>query len=133
VSESQPKPPVPVVVAVDDELTAGIIEAALASAGHRVLRARHGAHALKILDRTEARVVILDLNTARRAGLEVLRNLQGHQARGAMRVLALTVQSRGDAEDEARRAGADDFLMRPFNPTELVSRVELLYRRTAAA
>lgn len=131
--ESRPESRLPVVIAIDDDLTGGIVEASLTSAGYAVIRAQHGAHVLKVLKKNKARVVVLDLNTARRNGLEVLRLLQSHQARGDMRVLALTIQSRAVAEDEARAAGADDFLMRPFNPGELVQRVGQLYARVAAA
>ena len=123
----------PIILAVDNELTAGIIEATLRQAGYTVLRALHGAHALKVVKKNKARVVILDLNTSRRTGLEVIRYLQSHEARDSMGVLVLTVQNRKDAEDDAREAGADDFLMRPFNPGELVQRVSQLYSRGSAA
>ena len=123
----------PVILAVDNELTAGIIEATLGHAGYKVLRALHGAHALKVVQKNKAKVVILDLNTSRRTGLEVIRYLQSHAARDSMGVLVLTVQNRKDAEDDAREAGADDFLMRPFNPGELVERVGQLYSRGNAA
>ena len=131
--ESKSDQAFPVIVAVDDDLTAGIIEACLRDAGYPVLRAQHGVHALKIVNKNKVRVVILDLNTSRRTGLEVIRLLRTHEARDFMRVLALTVQNRSDAEDDAREAGADDFLMRPFNPGELVRRVDRLYSRVAAA
>jgi DNA-binding response OmpR family regulator len=123
----------PVVVAVDDDLTAGIIEGSLGAAGYTVLRALNGAHALKVVNKNKARVVILDLNTSRRAGLELIRLLQSHDSREFMRVLALTVQRRRGAEEEAREAGADDFLLRPFNPGELLQKVERLYAPVAAA
>ena len=123
----------PVVVAVDDDLTAGIIEGALDAAGYTVLRALNGAHALKIVQKNKAKVVVIDLNTSRRTGLELNRLLQGHESREFMRVLALTVQQRGEAEEEAREAGADDFLQRPFNPRELVERVDRLCEPVVAA
>ena len=123
----------PVVVAVDDDLTAGIIEGSLGAAGYTVLRALNGAHAQKIVNKNKAKVIVIDLNTSRRTGLELIRLLQAHEARQFMRVLALTVQQRGDAEEEAREAGADDFLLRPFNPRELVERVNRLYEPVAAA
>lgn len=123
----------PVVVAVDDQFTAAIIEASLDAAGYTVLRALNGAHALKIVQKNRAKVVVIDLNTSRRTGLELIRLLQGHESREFMRVLALTVQKRGEAEEEARGAGADDFLLRPFNPRELVERVNRLYEPVVAA
>lgn len=136
-SRAVPAPPSaqrsPVIVALDDELTAGIIEGSLRAAGYPVLRALHGAHALKIVNKNKARVVILDLNMSRRTGLEVIRFLQSHVSRDFLRVLALTVQNRKNAEDDAREAGADDFLMRPFDPGELVRKVDRLYSRLAIA
>ena len=123
----------PVIVAVDDELTAVIIEASLQGAGYPVLRALHGAHALKIVNKNKARVVIVDLNTSRRTGLEVIRYLQSHVSRDFLRVMALTVQNRSDAEEDAREAGADDFLMRPFDPNDLVRKVDRLFSRLAIA
>src|SRR5688500_2087107 len=78
VAKPNPDQAFPVVVAVDDDLTAGIIEASLKTAGYRVLRALNGSHALKIINKNAARVVILDLNTSRRTGLELIRLMQAH-------------------------------------------------------
>jgi DNA-binding response OmpR family regulator len=123
----------PVIVAVDDELTAGIVEATLRASGYPVLRALHGAHALKIVNKNKARVVIVDLNTSRRTGLEVIRFLQGHGSRDFLRVMAISVQNRSEAEEDAREAGADDFLLRPFDPGDLVRKVDRLFSRLATA
>ena len=128
---SEPFPAV--VVAVDDELAAGIIESSLCDAGHRVIRARHGAEVLQLVAADDAHIVVVDFNTARRSGLEVIRLLQRHRRRAQLRILALTVQGRGLAEHDARDAGADDFLMRPFNPGDLVVKIDRLFSRVAAA
>lgn len=128
---SQPSPAV--VVAVDDELAAGITESALRDAGYRVIHARHGAEVLKLVASDEARVVVVDFNTSRRGGLEVIRLLQRRPRPAQLRILALTVQGRGLAEHDARHAGADDFLMRPFNPGDLVDKVDRLFSRVTAA
>ena len=72
-------------------------------------------------------MVILDLRLPGRSGLDVLRNLR---ARGFERpVLVLTAQDAVDAKVETLRAGADDYVTKPFAFEELLARVEALARR----
>jgi DNA-binding response OmpR family regulator len=75
-------------------------------------------------------VVVLDMRLPGRSGLEVLRNLR---ARGFERpVLVLTAQDAVDAKVETLRAGADDYVTKPFAFEELLARVEALARRPRA-
>ncbi|MFM9012037.1 MAG: response regulator, partial [Gemmatimonadota bacterium] len=75
-------------------------------------------------------LVILDLRLPGRPGPEVLRNLR---ARGFERpVLVLTAQDAVDAKVETLRAGADDYVTKPFAFEELLARVEALARRPRA-
>ncbi len=72
-------------------------------------------------------LVVLDMRLPGRSGLEVLRNLR---ARGFERpVLVLTAQDAVDAKVETLRAGADDYVTKPFAFEELLARVEALARR----
>ena len=72
-------------------------------------------------------LVVLDMRLPGRSGLEVLRNLR---ARGFERpVLVLTAQDAVDAKVETLRAGADDYVTKPFAFEELLARVEALGRR----
>jgi DNA-binding response OmpR family regulator len=117
----------PIVVAIDDDLAAGIVESLLKSAGYPVVRAERAGQLLTLATRHRAQVAILDLNSSHRTGLEVLRRLRSGEGRG-LRVLALTVQTRAGLEDEARLAGADAFLTRPFDPADLIESVARLSR-----
>jgi two-component system copper resistance phosphate regulon response regulator CusR len=75
-------------------------------------------------------LVILDLRLPGRPGPEVLRNLR---ARGFERpILVLTAQDAVDAKVETLRAGADDYVTKPFAFEELLARVEALARRPRA-
>ena len=75
-------------------------------------------------------LVILDMRLPRRSGLEVLNTLR---ARGFERpVLVLTAQDAVDAKVETLRAGADDYVTKPFAFEELLARVEALARRPQA-
>lgn len=75
-------------------------------------------------------LVVLDLRLPNRSGKEVLRNLR---ARGFEKpVLVLTAQDAVDAKVETLRAGADDYVTKPFAFEELLARVEALARRPRA-
>jgi two-component system copper resistance phosphate regulon response regulator CusR len=72
-------------------------------------------------------LIVLDMRLPGRSGLQVLKNLR---ARGFERpVLVLTAQDAVDAKVEALRAGADDYVTKPFAMEELLARVEALSRR----
>ncbi len=75
-------------------------------------------------------LVVLDLRLPNRSGQEVLRNLR---ARGFEKpILVLTAQDAVDAKVETLRAGADDYVTKPFAFEELLARVEALARRPRA-
>ncbi len=75
-------------------------------------------------------IVVLDMRLPGRSGLDVLRNLR---SRGFERpVLVLTAQDAVDAKVETLRAGADDYVTKPFAFEELLARVEALARRPRA-
>jgi two-component system, OmpR family, response regulator len=75
-------------------------------------------------------LVVLDMRLPGRSGIEVLRNLR---AKGFERpVLVLTAQDAVDAKVETLRAGADDYVTKPFAFEELLARVEALARRPRA-
>jgi two-component system copper resistance phosphate regulon response regulator CusR len=75
-------------------------------------------------------LIVLDMRLPGRTGMEVLHNLR---ARGYERpVLVLTAQDAVDAKVKALRAGADDYVTKPFAFEELLARVEALARRPRA-
>jgi two-component system copper resistance phosphate regulon response regulator CusR len=75
-------------------------------------------------------VIVLDMRLPGKSGMEVLHDLRG---RGFEKpVLVLTAQDAVDAKVDALRAGADDYVTKPFALEELLARVEALARRPAA-
>ena len=115
-----------VLVAEDDARTAASLRLYLEHAGHRVVVAEDGEAALAAAERERPDVVVLDWMLPRRDGLEVCRALR---ASSPVPILMLT--ARGLEEDKLRALyqGADDYVVKPFSPREVVARVHAALRR----
>lgn len=113
-------------IAEDDNVTARLTTEVLRRAGFTVVRASNGEAALEELERHHPRVMILDINMPQRDGLEVLRIVRRNLECAGTRILVLSGHAQADVEDRARRDGADDYLVKPFAPKDLVDRVRRL-------
>ena len=116
-------------VVEDDASIRRALVDALAYAGYSVSEAPTGEEALDLASRGAFDLVLLDVMLPGIDGFEVLRGLRSAQAR--LPVIMLT--ARGAEEDRVRglRGGADDYVVKPFSPGELVARVEAVLRRSA--
>jgi two-component system copper resistance phosphate regulon response regulator CusR len=86
-----------------------------------------GAEALRLMTATAYDLVILDLRLPGMTGLEILRTLRDRGL--TMPVLVLTAQDGVEFKVDALRAGADDYVTKPFAFDELLARIEALSRR----
>lgn len=121
-----------VVVAEDDDLTATILEHRLKKEGFRILRFHDGAEAYEGAIRERASLILLDIKMPGMDGLEVLARLRRVPAYERVPIVMLT--SIGSESDIVRafREGADDYVLKPFSPIELVARVKSLLARHSA-
>jgi two-component system response regulator QseB len=111
----------------DDEMIAAGMSEGLRRAGYTVDQARDGREAELALMGAPYDLVLLDLGLPRKSGLEVLR---GVRARGnAVPVLIVTARDAVSDRVEGLDAGADDYLIKPFDLDELAARVRALLRR----
>lgn len=118
---------VPVLVVEDDERLGRQVADTLAAAGFSPTWVRDGARAMR-LDPTAFRLVVLDLMLPGAHGFDVLKRF-----REASDVPVLVLTARDDTHDKVRglRLGADDYVVKPFWPDELLARVEARLRRPA--
>ena len=108
----------------DDELAGEIVRDVLTQAGHLVGVIGHGTLAFETIVFKKPELVILDRSLPGMPGMEILRRLRQTPATYLIPILMLTGK-RGEAPaDEALGAGADDYLVKPFEPEDLVQRVE---------
>ena len=116
-----------ILVIEDERQLARHLSGTLTRQGHTVLAQNDGALGLEMALRESPDLVVLDLGLPGMDGLQVLARL--HEAGCPARVLILT--ARGEIEDRVKglKAGADDYLTKPFSMEEMVARVEALGRR----
>ena len=119
-----------ILVVEDEPQLRALLRLYLEREGHRVTDAGDGASALAAFEADAADLVVLDLMLPAMQGETVLAEL-----RSSDRVpVLITSAKRTDAERIAGlRAGADDYLAKPFNPHELTARVAAILRRVAPA
>ncbi|MFO1208593.1 MAG: response regulator transcription factor [Amaricoccus sp.] len=113
----------------DDQMIAGALERACGAAGMDVDWARDGEDGEAALLEGSHAIVLLDLGLPLRDGTELLASLR----RGGGRVPLIVISARDDVESRVRSLdlGADDYLVKPFETTELLARMRALLRRQA--
>ena len=118
-----------VLVVEDDALLGDAIQAGLKQSGYAVDWMKDGVSAEQALATEPYAAVVLDLGLPRLSGLEVLRRLRSRNA--PLPVLILTAMDTVDDRIKGLDAGADDYLVKPFDMGELAARLRALIRRAS--
>jgi DNA-binding response OmpR family regulator len=119
------------VLVVDDEPTIlDVVGRYMERAGYETYRAADGPEALRLAAEHRPDLVVLDLMLPGIDGIEVMRQL--HEAPGP-RIAVILLTARGEESDRlvGLRDGADDYVVKPFSPKELVARVDAVLRRVS--
>jgi DNA-binding response OmpR family regulator len=116
------------ILIVDDEREiADLIDIYLKNEGFATEKAYNGEEALLCYEREPFDLVILDIMMPKMDGLEVCRRLRRDQA---VPILMLSAKAEDMDKIMGLMTGADDYMIKPFNPLELIARVRSLLRRT---
>lgn len=119
------------VLVVEDELSiARIVRDYLERAGFKVSQVADGNAALASVRGSKPDLIVLDLGLPGRDGLDVLR-----EVRRTSTIPSIILTARGEETDRivGLELGADDYIVKPFSPKELVARVRAVFRRSEAA
>jgi putative two-component system response regulator len=111
-----------ILVVDDDEIGLAVVTNALAHAGHDVVTAGNGEEALAVLRRDDIRLMITDWEMPVLDGLDLCRAIRRRDG-GYVYVILLTSHGSSAAIVTGMSAGADDFIVKPFNQAELMARV----------
>jgi DNA-binding response OmpR family regulator len=117
------------ILVVDDEPTIGdVVSRYLERAGYTTRVAGDGDHALALHGEKAADLIVLDLMLPGVDGLEVMRRIRSDRSK---RPAIILLTAKGEESDRivGLRLGADDYVVKPFSPAELVARVDAVLRR----
>ena len=120
------------ILVVDDEPSiVEVVGLYLQREGYRVTVARDGQAALEAVRRERPDLIVLDLMLPKMDGLEITRRLRGH---GDVTIPIRMLTAKREEMDRilGLELGADDYVVKPFSPMELVSRVKAVLRRVTA-
>lgn len=115
-----------IILADDDPFIGGALRAILEPAGYVVGVVPDGVAALAAIKLKSPDLAILDVNMPGLSGTEVVRQLRSSNEAYAVPILMLTTLAHEADVQIALRAGADDYLTKPFDPDQLLARVDRL-------
>ena len=119
-----------VVIAEDDRDIRELVELILEEDGFATVPVSDGLGALNACRAKSPDVLLLDVSMpGELTGLEVCRRIRADEDLGGVRVMLLTARAREQDVNAGYAAGADDYLVKPFTPSELTRRIEELLRR----
>jgi DNA-binding response OmpR family regulator len=116
------------IVVIDDELSVQeVVKAYLEKDGYDVSVAGNGAEGLALAERADPALIVLDLMLPDISGEEICSEIR---SRSDVPILMLTAKAGEEERVTGLTSGADDYLVKPFSPRELVARVHAVLRRT---
>lgn len=117
-----------ILIMEDDEMTAELIEFLLKRQGHDVKVAADGAQGEQLLGEWQPELVVLDVLMPFVDGFTVLKNIRSNTNTQDLPVLMLTAKTGEKDIVQALDMGANDYLVKPFQPAELLARINRLSR-----
>ena len=120
------EPDAHILIVDDDERIRSLLQKFLARHGYWVTQARDAAHARRILEGLAFDLIVVDVMMPGEDGLSLTRALR---EKDKTPILLLTAQAGADDRIAGLEVGADDYLSKPFEPRELVLRINAILRR----
>jgi DNA-binding response OmpR family regulator len=118
-----------VLVVEDDPVILRLLEVNFEMEGFRVLLAHDGADAVEVTRRERPDVVVSDVMMPGTSGLDLVEALKGDPDTAAIPVVMLSAKAQAADVQAGLEAGADDYITKPFEPVDLVDRVNGLLAR----
>jgi CheY-like chemotaxis protein len=122
--------PRPSVLIVDDEATTRtLVRLLLERDGYRVFEAFNGKHALDIAAAQDVDLFVMDLLMPELDGYGAILALRHQERHAATPIVVVTTEEGPIVERQVLDLGADDYILKPFEPTNLTSRIKAAFRR----
>lgn len=115
-----------ILVVDDDKEIVGAIEIYLKKEGYNIVKAYNGNQAIEMIQKMEIHLIILDIMMPEKDGIETLEEIRKDKS---IPVILLSAKSEDYDKIGGLNSGADDYITKPFNPLELIARVNSNLRR----
>jgi DNA-binding response OmpR family regulator len=116
------------ILAVDDEAThLHLLQTVLRAEGFEVLTAEDGHTALDVAKRNHLDLIILDVSMPQLSGWDVLQRLRMDSSTSSTPVFIVTARAQKSDVEQGRGLGADDYITKPFDPMDLVTRIRQFF------
>ncbi len=112
----------------DDQRNVRLVESILKANGYRVVSAFDGEEALRLVEAERPDLLLLDVMMPKMSGLELCRRLKSRYETRLLPIVMVTALNSLEDKVQALEMGADDFLSKPINKTELLARVRSILR-----
>ena len=113
-----------ILVADDEEDIKSVLEMFLDVAGYDVVSAYDGLDAIEKIKESKPDLVLMDIMMPLIDGIEVVRQMKADDSIKHIPVVMLTAASKSDMVDKAMKAGAHDYIQKPFEPEQVQSLIE---------
>ncbi len=107
----------------DDPDVRDLVEYKLVHNGHEVRTATNGHDALQLVSDTKPDLVLLDVMMPGLSGFDVLARLRGEERTRSLLIVMLTAKAQDADAERGFALGANDYMLKPFSPRELLNRV----------
>jgi diguanylate cyclase (GGDEF)-like protein len=117
-----------ILIVEDDLLSSLVLRKTLEKMGHEIVTAVDGVDAWQRVQQDDIRLVVSDWMMPRMDGLDLCRRIRSRSQRGYIYIFLLTAKQQREDRIEGLRAGADDFLVKPLDRSELMARIHVALR-----
>ncbi|MED0659821.1 response regulator transcription factor [Bacillus smithii] len=117
-----------ILVVDDDPHIRKLLQVILAEEGFTILEAQDGKDALSLLDSEKVDLIILDIMMPNMDGWDLCENIRAYYS-DSLPILMLTAKGETAQKVKGFNLGADDYLVKPFHPAELIARIKALLKR----
>jgi type II secretory ATPase GspE/PulE/Tfp pilus assembly ATPase PilB-like protein/CheY-like chemotaxis protein len=138
-AEAAAEPPVvtpsrkSVLIADDEPITRTLVKLLLERDGYAVIEAQNGEEAVELAVRHIPSLIVMDLNMPKMDGYEAISQIRRVQGLEATPIVVVTMEDGTKVADQVLSLGADDYIMKPFEPSVLTARVKAAFRRQRLA
>ncbi|MDX8290309.1 response regulator [Metabacillus indicus] len=113
-----------ILLAEDEEVLRMLITDTLEDLGHQIDEASDGEEAYRLIQQHEYELIILDYMMPVYTGMELIKKIKKHPKQSEAKVMMLSAKSQAADQQSVLKAGADEFVSKPFSPLILLDKVE---------